>query len=441
MSLNKKDGSVSGVDQSNYFSVKLKNIVEKYDNIGKLLSTGTLSPNELKKLSKEYSDMMEIAEKSKHFLKLLREKTDLEKELMNYSLGAYNSGDYKYHDYDLSEVQKSGIHQSEVKQSESQNLKKPDDSGSIDLGVVHKLPNKYSNTSPGISSSALSSEMINLMKDELFELKTNLSDLQNEIKILLLPVDEDDIKNSIVEIRSGTGGEEASLFANNLFEMYTGYAGVMGWKYEVLNLSQTDLGGIREIIILIQGRNVFGKLKFESGVHRVQRVPVTEASGRIHTSTATVAVLPETQEIDVQINDEDIRIDLFRSSGNGGQSVNTTDSAVRITHLPTGIVVSQQDEKSQHKNKTKAMRILQARIYDMEKQKRDSERSMDRKSQIGTGDRSERIRTYNYHDNRVTDHRINLTIYKLNQIITGECLNEVIDALLTEDRAAKLLNS
>lgn len=435
MSSNKKDGSVSGSDQSNDFSVKLKNIVEKHDNIGKSLSTGTLSPNELKKLSKEYSDMMEIAEKSKHFLKLLREKADLEKELINYSARGYNSSDCKSHDYDLSNVDAKVSHNSS---DTSLNA-------SPDLSSPNTFSSTSSSTSPNTANPThltnLSSDMIDLMKDELLDLKNNLSDLQNEIKILLLPVDEDDIKNAIVEIRAGTGGEEASLFANNLFDMYAGYASAMGWRYEVLNLSQTDLGGIREIVILIQGRNVFGKLKFESGVHRVQRVPVTEASGRIHTSTATVAVLPETQEIDVQINDEDIRIDLFRSSGNGGQSVNTTDSAVRITHLPTGIVVSQQDEKSQHKNKAKAMRILQARIYDMEKQKRDSERSMDRKSQIGTGDRSERIRTYNYHDNRVTDHRINFTIYKLSQIITGESLNEVIDALLTEDRAAKLLSS
>jgi peptide chain release factor 1 len=273
-------------------------------------------------------------------------------------------------------------------------------------------------------------EMLDLVKEEVFDLEKVIEVLEKEIKLLLIPADKDDQKNAILEIRAGTGGEEASLFANNIFEMYRGYATKMKWKYEILDFNQTDLGGVKEIIILISGKNVFGNLKFESGVHRIQRVPVTESSGRVHTSTATVAVLPEVEDIDINIKPEDLRIDVFRASGAGGQHVNTTDSAVRITHLPSGIVVSQQDERSQHKNKAKAMKILQARLYDLEKQKKDSEISENRKLQVGTGGRSERIRTYNYHDNRVTDHRINFTIHKLEQILSGDALNEVINELI-----------
>ncbi|UFX98215.1 peptide chain release factor 1 [Candidatus Gromoviella agglomerans] len=281
-------------------------------------------------------------------------------------------------------------------------------------------------------------EMIDFIKDEIINLKKSIQQLENDIKFLLIPVDEDDEKNALLEIRAGTGGEEASLFANNLFNMYIGYINRMGWTYNIISLSNTDLGGIKEVVISIKGTNVFSKLKFESGVHRVQRVPLTESSGRVHTSTATVAVLAEIEDVDIQIADSDIRIDVFRSSGPGGQSVNTTDSAVRITHIPSGIVVSQQDEKSQHKNKAKAMKILRARLYDYEKMLQDKERSMNRKSQVGTGDRSERIRTYNYHDNRITDHRINFTLHKLEKVLTGESLHEIIDELLATDKINKM---
>lgn len=280
----------------------------------------------------------------------------------------------------------------------------------------------------------LDDEMREMLKDEIQQIRVRINFLAEEIRILLIPVDKDDVKNAILEIRAGTGGDEASLFAHDLFNMYIGYATKMKWKYEVLQFNSTDLGGLKEVILSIQGKGVFGKLKFESGVHRIQRVPVTESSGRVHTSTATVAVLSEAEDVDVQIRDEDLRIDFFRSSGPGGQSVNTTDSAVRITHIPTGIVVSQQDEKSQHKNKAKALKILQARVYEYEKEKIDSERAENRRSQVGTGDRSERIRTYNFHDNRVTDHRINFTLHKLEQILSGEAIGEMIDELIARDR-------
>jgi peptide chain release factor 1 len=254
----------------------------------------------------------------------------------------------------------------------------------------------------------------------------------------LLPKDTDDERNAILEVRAGTGGEEAALFATELFRMYQRYAALHGWRFEILDLSETGLGGFKEATASIAGRNVFARLKFESGVHRVQRVPETEAGGRIHTSTATVAVLPEAEEVDVKIDDKDLRIDVFRASGPGGQSVNTTDSAVRVTHLPTGLVVIQQDEKSQHKNKARAMKVLRSRLYEMERQARDSARAAERKSQVGTGDRSERIRTYNFPQGRVTDHRINLTLYKIDKVMSGEALDEIIDAILAEDQATRL---
>ena len=245
-------------------------------------------------------------------------------------------------------------------------------------------------------------------------------------------------KNAILEIRAGTGGDEAALFAADLFRMYQRYAENRGWKVEVMDASDTGIGGFKEIVSSISGSDVFARLKYESGVHRVQRVPETESSGRIHTSAATVAVLPEAEEVDVDIADADLRVDTYRASGPGGQSVNTTDSAIRITHLPTGIVVTQQDEKSQHKNRAKAMRVLRARLYEHERQLIDAERAQARKSQVGSGDRSERIRTYNYPQGRVTDHRINLTLHKLERILDGEGLDELIDALVTEDQAARL---
>ena len=254
----------------------------------------------------------------------------------------------------------------------------------------------------------------------------------------LLPKDAADEKNAILEIRAGTGGDEAALFAGNLFAMYQKYAQLQGWKFEVMEVSENEIGGYKEAIAEITGRGVFARMKFESGVHRVQRVPETESQGRIHTSAATVAVLPEAEDVDIKIEDSDLRIDVYRSSGAGGQHVNTTDSAVRITHLPTGTVVTQQDEKSQHKNRAKAMKILRARLYDAERQRMDSERAASRKGQVGSGDRSERIRTYNFPQGRVTDHRVNVTLYKIDKVMTGEALDEILDALISEDEAERL---
>ena len=274
------------------------------------------------------------------------------------------------------------------------------------------------------------------------ELKFENSQVKNfEIDLLklLIPKDINDEKNSILEIRAGTGGDEASLFAANLFNMYQKYADTKKWKFEILSLSETGLKGIKEAICAISGKNVFARLKFESGVHRVQRIPITETGGRVHTSAATVAVLPEAEEVDIKIDEKDLRVDVFRSSGPGGQSVNTTDSAVRITHIPTGIVVSQQDEKSQHKNKAKALKILRSRLLDREIQLQDKERAANRKSQVGSGDRSERIRTYNFPQGRVSDHRINLTLYKLNEILEGS-LDEIVDSLIADNETSKIAN-
>lgn len=281
-------------------------------------------------------------------------------------------------------------------------------------------------------------DMRDMAEEELHSLEKNLPEIEDEIKVLLLPKDIADEKNAIIEVRAGTGGDEAGLFAAELMRMYQRYAEVKGWRTEVLECNDTDIGGVKEASFSVSGKDVFARLKFESGVHRVQRVPETETQGRVHTSAATVAVLPEAEEIDVQINENDLRIDVFRASGPGGQSVNTTDSAVRITHIPTGLVVQQQDEKSQHKNRAKAMRVLRARLFEQERQKVNDERAAHRKSQIGTGDRSERIRTYNFPQGRVTDHRINLTLYKLDEIIKGEALDEVIEPLISEHQAELL---
>jgi len=281
-------------------------------------------------------------------------------------------------------------------------------------------------------------EMGEVAREELATLLPRIEELERELQMRLLPKDAADERNVILEIRAGTGGDEAALFAGDLFRMYQRYAQSRGWQVEVLSASESERGGYKEIIAAIRGAGAFARLKFESGVHRVQRVPETETQGRIHTSAATVAVLPEAEEVDVQIDEKDLRIDVFRASGPGGQSVNTTDSAVRITHLPTGIVVSQQDEKSQHKNKAKAMKVLRARLYEMERRRQMEERSAERRGQIGSGDRSERIRTYNFPQGRVTDHRINLTLYKLGEIMEGEGLEELVQALITEDRAARL---
>lgn len=287
-----------------------------------------------------------------------------------------------------------------------------------------------------VSDKATDREMRDLAEMELPEIESRIEALEGEMQILLLPKDAADEKSAILEIRAGTGGSEAALFAGDLFRMYERFASTKGWKVEVLSASEGEAGGYKEIIATISGRGVFSKLKFESGVHRVQRVPETEASGRIHTSAATVAVLPEAEDIDIEIKPEDIRIDTMRASGAGGQHVNTTDSAVRITHLPTGLIVTS-SEKSQHQNRAKAMQVLRSRLYDIERQKLDSERSANRKSQVGSGDRSERIRTYNFPQGRVTDHRINLTLYKLDRMIEGD-LDEMLDALISDYQAGQL---
>ncbi|MFP4002827.1 MAG: peptide chain release factor 1 [Alphaproteobacteria bacterium] len=281
-------------------------------------------------------------------------------------------------------------------------------------------------------------DMAELATSELRVLRERLPELEHRVRVLLLPRDEADEKGAILEVRAGTGGEEAALFAGDLFRMYQRYAEAHGWRVEVMEVSESDLGGFREVVAAINGTGVFARLKYESGVHRVQRVPETEAGGRIHTSAATVAVLPEAEDVDVDIAEKDLRVDVFRSSGAGGQHVNTTDSAVRITHIPTGIVVSQQDEKSQHKNRAKAMKILRARLYEAERSRQAEERAAARKGQVGSGDRSERIRTYNFPQGRVTDHRINLTLYKLDRVLTGEALDEIVDSLIAEDQAARL---
>ncbi len=276
-------------------------------------------------------------------------------------------------------------------------------------------------------------ELRNLAKEELEQIRFRLSEQEKELKELLVPRDPRDDKNVIMEIRAGTGGEEAALFAADLFRMYTRYAETKGWKVELMDANETELGGFKEIIFSVAGSGVYGDLRYESGVHRVQRVPVTEAGGRIHTSAVTVAVLPEAEETEVEIRPEDIRIDVFRASGAGGQHVNKTESAVRITHLPSGIVVTCQDEKSQHKNKARALRVLRARLYEIEEQKRLQEESAIRRSMVGSGDRSERIRTYNFPQNRITDHRINLTLYKLDSVLEGD-LGEIIEALKLSER-------
>ncbi len=305
---------------------------------------------------------------------------------------------------------------------------------------------KYDEYSQVSSQLAESKEMLNdkldddfreMVKEEVKELSAREEELMQEIKILLLPKDPNDEKDVIVEIRAGVGGDEAGLFAGNLLRMYLRYAERQGWKTEFISVNDQGIGGYKEVIFSIKGRGAYSKLKYESGVHRVQRVPETESSGRIHTSSATVAVLPEVDDIDIEINPNDVRVDVFRSSGNGGQCVNTTDSAVRLTHIPTGIVISCQDEKSQLKNKDKAFKVLKARLYDLYQQEQNAELAESRKSQVGSGDRSERIRTYNFPQGRVTDHRIGMTLYKLDGFMDGD-ITEMLEALLTSDQAEKL---
>jgi len=349
---------------------KLDQVATRHKELGDRLASGEqMDPQELAKLSKEYSDLSPVVEKIEALRKAQAEMGDLAE------LIADPDGD---------------------------------------------------------------AEMRELAEAEFTQLKDHLPELEGELKVLLLPKDEADAKNAILEVRAGTGGDEAALFAADLFRMYQRYADAHKWKFEVMDVNETGIGGYKEAIANISGRDVFARLKFESGVHRVQRVPTTESGGRIHTSAATVAVLPEAEEVDLDLDENDLRIDVYRASGPGGQSVNTTDSAVRITHVPTGIVVTIQDEKSQHKNKAKAMKVLRARLYEAQRAARDAERAADRRSQVGSGDRSERIRTYNFPQGRVTDHRINMTLHKIDAILEGEGLDEMIDALTTEDQAARL---
>jgi peptide chain release factor 1 len=289
-----------------------------------------------------------------------------------------------------------------------------------------------------LTDPAADAELKDLASEELAGLRERHERLERDVRVALLPADSADSSSAIVEVRAGTGGAEAALFAADLVKMYTRYAQRQGWKAEILSYSESDLGGVKEAVLAMEGHGAYAKLKFESGGHRVQRVPVTEAGGRIHTSAATVAVLPEPEDVDIDINDKDLRIDVYRASGAGGQHVNKTESAVRITHIPSGIVVAMQEEKSQHKNRAKAMKILRARMFEAERERKDSARAAERKGLIGSGDRSERIRTYNFPQGRVTDHRINLTLYKLDRIISGEELEEIVEALITEDHASRL---
>ena len=321
-------------------------------------------------------------------------------------------------------------------------LKSKEYSELSDIVNIAKEYERYEESKKGliniIEDSNVEKDIKDLAKVELDELDKNNILNEKKLKLFLLPKDEADTKNAIIEIRAGTGGLEASLFANDLFKMYEKISNKKKWNLEIISISKSDAGGLKEVIAVIKGKNIYSSLKYESGVHRVQRVPSTETQGRVHTSAATVAVLPEAEEVDIKIEDKDLRIDVFRSSGPGGQSVNTTDSAVRITHTPTGIVVSQQDEKSQIRNKEKALKILRSRLYDYEREKRDSARSKERKNKIGTGDRSERIRTYNFPQGRITDHRINLTIHKLDEFMEGEKFEEINESLLLHAQEEEL---
>ncbi len=316
-----------------------------------------------------------------------------------------------------------------------------------EMGEMEPIVNKYKEYKAAKDSMAEAKDMLDmgdeelkeLAKMEISELEDRIPELEDELKILMLPKDPNDEKNVILEVRAGTGGDEAALFGNDLLRMYLRYAERRGWKAEIMDINDTGIGGIKEASVLIKGKGAYSRMKYESGTHRVQRVPATESSGRIHTSAATIAVLPEVDDVEVEINPNDVRVDVYRSSGNGGQCVNTTDSAVRLTHIPTGLVVTCQDEKSQIKNKDKAFKVLRSRLYDLKLQEQNAEISAERKSQVGSGDRSERIRTYNFPQGRVTDHRIGMTIYKLDNFLDGD-IDEIVDGLITSDQAEKMKN-
>ena len=350
---------------------KVKEIINKHDNLEKELSSANIDPKLFAKKSKEYSSLGTIISVARQYINFENEKKDL-------------------------------------------------------LNIIEDKTNDQ--------------EMVDLAQKDLNELTNKKEKYENELKLFLLPKDEDDNKNAIVEIRAGTGGLEAPLFCADLFKMYEKVCSKKKWKLEIINISKSEAGGFKEVIFSVNGDDIYSYLKFESGVHRVQRIPETETQGRVHTSAATVAVLPEAEDVDIAIKDSDLRIDVFRAGGPGGQSVNTTDSAVRITHIPSGVVVSQQDEKSQHKNKAKALKILRSRVYEAEKRKKDQERSSNRRSQIGSGDRSERIRTYNFPQGRVTDHRINLTLHKLAEFLSGEIHEEMNQQLRLKEQNLKLEN-
>ena len=350
---------------------KVKDIINKHDDLEKELSSGSIDPKLFAKKSKEYSNLGGIIKTAREYLNFESEKTDL----------------------------------------------------------VNMVQDKSNDK-----------DIIELAQKDLSDLIAKREKYENDLKVFLLPKDEDDNKNAIVEIRAGTGGLEASLFCADLFKMYEKVCSKKKWKLEIINISKSEAGGFKEVIFLVNGVDIYSYLKYESGVHRVQRIPETETQGRVHTSAATVAVLPEAEDVDIQIKESDLRIDVFRAGGPGGQSVNTTDSAVRITHIPSGVVVSQQDEKSQHKNKAKALKILRSRVYEAEKRKKDQERSSNRRSQIGSGDRSERIRTYNFPQGRVTDHRINLTLHKLDEFLSGEIHEEMNQELRLKEQSLKLQN-
>ena len=338
----------------------------------------------------------------------------------------------------FNELEKKLLDPSSLGQSFSKISKEHSDlSPIVELAAEYKKMQQEITDIDEMLPSTTDKEMKQMMEEERFELSKKIPEVEERIKISLIPKDAADEKNAILEIRAGTGGEEAALFAYKLFAMYQKYAEKRRWKFEILDISDTGLGGYKDASATISGKGVFARLKFESGVHRVQRVPETEASGRVHTSASTVAVLPEAEEIDIKIEEKDLRVDVFRSSGPGGQSVNTTDSAVRIVHIPTGVTVSMQDEKSQIKNREKAMKVLRARLYEAERDRTEKERAASRKEQVGSGDRSERIRTYNFPQSRVTDHRINLTSYRIDDIMLGE-LDEFVEALISDDQARKL---